>query len=214
VNKPLVIVYHLMWTAYGHWLPNDPRGSTSKHITSDIIAELGELHYGRCKVQPTSQVIRDFKQRASMALNHPLLSISLPSFSIVAEGISSAITMHNYTCYARAIMPDHVHILIRKHKHLAEEMIEHFQKISRQQMIEKRLRSPDHPVWTTGGCKVFLYHPVEVQRTIRYIEDNPIKWHFPPQHWPFVVKYDGWPLHPRHSPNSPYAKGLRNYKLQ
>ena len=28
-------------------------------------------------------------------------------------------------------MPDHVHILIRKHKHLAEDMLENFQAASR-----------------------------------------------------------------------------------
>ena len=40
----MVIGYHLIWTAYGWWLPNDPRGSMSRLIRSDIIAELGELH--------------------------------------------------------------------------------------------------------------------------------------------------------------------------
>jgi hypothetical protein len=32
----------------------------------------------------------------------------------------------------------------------------------------------------------------------------------PAQKWPFVNPYDGWPLHPGHSPNSPYAKRLRD----
>jgi hypothetical protein len=52
VPRPIVIAYHLIWTGYGWWLPNDPRGSMSHRIASDVIAELGELHYGRKKVQP------------------------------------------------------------------------------------------------------------------------------------------------------------------
>ena len=44
VPNPIVIAYHLIWTAYGWWLPNDPRGSMSRCIASDVIAELGELH--------------------------------------------------------------------------------------------------------------------------------------------------------------------------
>jgi hypothetical protein len=28
-RKPIVIAHHIMWTLYGWWLPNDPRGSTS-----------------------------------------------------------------------------------------------------------------------------------------------------------------------------------------
>jgi len=70
----------------------------------------------------------------------------------------------------------------------------------------------DHPVWAEGGCKVFLDHPDAVCRTIRYSEENPIKWRLPRQRWPFVRQYDGWPLHPGHNPNSPYARRLRDYK--
>ncbi len=43
----MVAGYRLIWTAYGWWLPNDPRGSSSHTIRSAEIAELGELHYGR-----------------------------------------------------------------------------------------------------------------------------------------------------------------------
>ena len=31
-HRSMVIGYHLIWTAYGWWLPNDPRGSTSHRI--------------------------------------------------------------------------------------------------------------------------------------------------------------------------------------
>ncbi|CAN5336531.1 hypothetical protein BH09PLA1_BH09PLA1_13850 [soil metagenome] len=46
----MVIAYHLIWTAYGWRLPNDPRGSMSSFIASDLIAQLGQLHYGRNRV--------------------------------------------------------------------------------------------------------------------------------------------------------------------
>ena len=42
----LVIGYHLIWTAYGHWLPNDPRGSGSVIALDPRIAALGEFVYG------------------------------------------------------------------------------------------------------------------------------------------------------------------------
>ena len=32
------------------------------------------------------------------------------------------------------VMPDHVHILIRKHKHQAEDMIDHLQAASRERV--------------------------------------------------------------------------------
>src|SRR5262245_6645731 len=41
--RPLVIAYHLIWTGYGRWLPNDPRGSGSIKVLAAVIAELGAL---------------------------------------------------------------------------------------------------------------------------------------------------------------------------
>jgi hypothetical protein len=106
-------------------------------------------------------------------------------------------------------MPDHVHLVIRKHRHLAEEMIERIQSLSRKRLVECGLREMVHPTWTRGGWKVFLDHPDEVRRTLRYVEQNPGKMRLPEQRCPFVKAYDDWPLHPGHSPNSPYVRALR-----
>ena len=58
--NPLVIAHHLVWTAYGRWLPNDPRGSGSPTVHTDVLAELGEVHRGRKKVQPPGRELRQF----------------------------------------------------------------------------------------------------------------------------------------------------------
>jgi len=50
--RAIVIAHHLILTAYGWWLTNDPLGSTSRTVASDVIAELGELHRGRRRIQP------------------------------------------------------------------------------------------------------------------------------------------------------------------
>lgn len=77
-------------------------------------------------------------------------------------------------------------------------------------LIAQGIRPAHHQVWSQGGgWKVFLDHPNEVRRTIGYIERNPLPWRLPVQCYDFVKQYDGWPLHPGHSPNSPYVKALR-----
>jgi hypothetical protein len=89
-------------------------------------------------------------------------------------------------------------------------MIDALKTESRLRLSESNHRPPDHPIWTAGtGWKVFLDHPDEVRRTIRYIEQNPSPLDLPVKRWPFVTAYNGWPLHPGHSPNSPYARRLR-----
>ena len=139
MQHPFIIAYHLIWTAYGWWLPNDPRGSMSRTVESDILTELGELHYGRKQVQPSSAEIHEFYSKATSSLKHPLLELGPRDRDAVACAFAEAISENRYTCYACAIMPDHAHLMIRKHRHKAEEMIDRLQASSR-----LRLRNVPH----------------------------------------------------------------------
>jgi REP element-mobilizing transposase RayT len=207
--NPLVIAHHLIWTAYGHWLPNDPRGSGSNVIRSDLLAELGEIHYGRKSIQPLSKDIDDFYRQAKQVLRFPVLEFGQVETAIIAQAFSELIHDRPYTCYACAIMPDHVHLLIRKHKDLAEEMIDNFKKRSCLSLGANGFGGDGHPIWTRGGWKVFLDLPDDIRRTTRYIERNPIVEGLPAQIYDFVTEYDGWPLHPGQNPNSHLARRLR-----
>src|SRR3954451_19976750 len=109
----------LIWTLYGWWLPNDLRGSTSHVIRNDALKALGDLHFGRKKILPASRNIRAFYHQASGILKHPLLELGRQEILSVASGFSEAIRINSYTCYACAILRDHVHLIIRKHRHTA-----------------------------------------------------------------------------------------------
>jgi REP-associated tyrosine transposase len=206
---PLVIAYHLVWTGYGWWLPNDPRGSTSQTIRNDVLSQLGALHFGRKRVQPAGWEIRRFYESAATVLRQPLLTFDARTLHVIGDAFQRVIVERKYTVYACAIMPDHVHLVIRKHRDRAEEMMNHLQTESMFAVLESGICSPDHRVWCTGGWKVFLDHPDDVRRTIPYVEQNPVKARLPAQRWDFVKEYDGWPLHPGHSPESPYARRMR-----
>ena len=209
VGRPIVIAHHLILTAYGWWLPTDPRGSCSPATGCDVIAELGELHQGRRQVQPPGAEIRKFYTRAEGVLKHPLLEFRSHEVRATAEAFAETVSQYRYTCYACAIMPDHVHLIIRKHKDKAEQMIENFQRSSRLRLSSLQLRTPDHPVWVRSGWRVYLDRPDDIRRTVRYVRENPLKRRMPEQQWVFVSEYDGWPLGPGHNPNSPYARRLR-----
>ena len=190
----MVIGYHLIMTAYGWWLPNDPRGSTSRCVASDVIAELGELHFGRKRMQPASREVREFYERAAEVLRFPLLEFDQNTREAIAEAFNRCLVEQRYTCYGCAILQDHVHLLIRKHRHLAEDMIQNLQQCSAERVRSQGLRGRDHPVWVQGGWKVFLDEPDDIRRTINYIHRNPPKHRLAEQRWVFVTPYDGWPL--------------------
>ncbi|MEX0718646.1 MAG: hypothetical protein WD066_18780 [Planctomycetaceae bacterium] len=119
----MVAAYHLIWTAYGWWLPNDPRGSNSREIRSASIEGMGELHRDRKRIQPTGKVIAEFYDAARGRLKHPLLTLTSDEVLSIAESFSATVRQRRYTCYACAILPDHLHLVIRKHRDKAEEMI-------------------------------------------------------------------------------------------
>jgi REP element-mobilizing transposase RayT len=200
----MVIGHHLIWTAYGWWLPNDPRGSSSHEIRVERVADLGELHHGRKSVQPPSREIRGFYEQARELLKHPLLTFDSQCVKVLANSFARTIAERRYTCYACCIMPDHVHALIRKHRFHAEEMIAHLQEDSRRALIEAGLRAPNHPVWGGPGYKRFQNTRADMRRIVEYVRKNPLGIGRPIQEWPFVTRYDGWlpAWHPERTPTN------------
>jgi REP element-mobilizing transposase RayT len=190
-----VIAYHLIWTNYGTWLANDPRGSGSREVYTPNLAELGEVHYGRRRIQPARQVVQAFYAEAEPRLQFPVIRFDREQFADIAAAFAETISNRPYTCYACAIMPDHVHMAIRKHRDSAEQMIEKLQNESREYLQKNGVVPAVHPVWTLKGWHVFLDLPADVRSCIRYVEGNPMKEGLTRQEWPFVTVYDNWPFH-------------------
>src|SRR5438105_4144385 len=127
----MVAGYHLIWTVYGYWLPNDPRGSTSLEVRVEPIKSLGDIHQGRKAIQPSSKELREFFRQAHDVLAHPVLPFDDDEIVLIGKTIGVAIAEQGYTCYACAVMPDHVHLLIRRHRDKAEQMVDFFQEDTR-----------------------------------------------------------------------------------
>jgi REP element-mobilizing transposase RayT len=189
----MVAGYHLIWTVYGYWLPVDPRGSTSREVRVEAIKALGEVHYGRKQIQPSSATLRHFFDEARDVLKHAVLTLDDDDIALVGKIIGQEIVDRGYTCYACAVMPDHVHLLIRRHRDRAEHMIATFQEATRNALITVGKRSPTHPVWAAGaGWKGFMNTRQDFERDVIYIRQNPVKIGRPEQVWEFVTPYNGW----------------------
>ncbi len=81
----MVAGHHLVWTAYGWWLPNDPRGSMSEEIRVEPIGELGPAHYGRKKWQPRYAAVRTVRARAAPRAPQPYCSEIVSLVSLYAN---------------------------------------------------------------------------------------------------------------------------------
>src|SRR5262245_60409994 len=111
----------------------------------------------------------------------------------LGDSIEKALRRKGYTVWAGAVLKNHLHLCVRRHRDDANSM---WQAFASETCIGRRLFAdiPDaHPVWSERPYKVFLYTPDDVRRVIASIEQNPVKEGLGPQNWPFVTPFDGWP---------------------
>ena len=198
--NPIVIAYHLVWTIYGYWLPNDLRGSMSKQIRNDLLKELGDDHYGHKKIQPLAMDLRAFDERADAVLKFPVIEFSADARRTIADAFAHVVATWKYTCYACAIMPDHVHVVVAADTLDGDELIGCIKRAGTRGLNDEglhpmrnyprangRLPSP----WAERGWKVMLFTREQMRSRIRYVEENPELAGFKRQRWPFVVPYLG-----------------------
>ena len=192
-----VIAHHLILTGYGHWLPNDPRGSGSDGVRNDQLRDLGPIHHGRKRVQPPRHEIREFYRQAEPRLKYTVIWFDTAKRQALGDAFGAVLQREGYTCYACAILRNHAHMLVRIHRDRAETMTDRLAHASRLRLRAYPEIVDDHPIWSDRPYTVFCYNPDDTWSRIRYIEQNPAKDGLPGQSWSFVSPYDNWPHHKR-----------------
>jgi len=87
----MVIAYHAIFTTYGTWLPNDPRGSYSVQIYNQELRALGDIRYGRQDPQPSKAALRRFHVAAAPSLKRPPYFIDDTTRPVVAGGFAKVV---------------------------------------------------------------------------------------------------------------------------
>ena len=177
----MIIAYHTIFTTYGTWLPNDPRGSYSKAVYDDEIRALGDLRYGRQDPQPDRNTRRRFWNASRGATDRRPFFINDSTRPIVARGFARAAQLLGVTILACAIMNDHVHLLSLRNKLRIEYVTGRFKGEATRAL--NLTRTP----WTKGAWKVFIRDTETIASAVRYIEMNPLGAGWEPQHWDFVT---------------------------
>ncbi len=195
-----VIGHHLLWTLYGHWLANDPRGSGSETLQEEKFAALGPIHLGRKpeQLQPSRAELRRFHLQAKPLLAFEKFWLEVTQRQALGEAFSGVVADANYTVWSCAILSNHVHLVIRRHRDDALTMWHRFADATRLRLREFKDLSTEHPIWAERPYKVFLCTPRRVRTCIRYVERNPEHEGLVAQHFDFVQPYNNWPFHKQH----------------
>lgn len=196
---PKIRVYHAIFTAYGFWLPNDPRGSWSDWVRQWELALWGKA----TKVSTRRSVAgrpHDHHQRlaAKDSLRYPPVTFSGRQALAIGVGFKRAVEESGYVLHACSILPQHVHVVIVRHRHTAEQIVGHLKGRATQQLAADGLhplvghRGSDGKIpspWAQRSWPVFLHDDEEILRAIGYVQRNPAKEGKRPQRWSFITPF-------------------------
>ena len=191
---------HAIFTAYGFWLPNDPRGSGSQRVKAQHIYDAG----GDATRVPTRRSAarrpHDHAARlaAKAALVRPTVTLSGVQARAVARGIAALLTKTDLKIHALAVLPDHVHCVVHSRRLSPDTILTALKSAATRGLNAEGL----HPLasyprrngrlpmpWADGGWKVYLFTADDMRRAIGYVEQNPPRAGLPRQQWSCVTPY-------------------------
>ncbi|NQU24136.1 MAG: transposase [Candidatus Nealsonbacteria bacterium] len=176
----MIIAYHAIFTTYGTWLPNDPRGSYSKAVYKAELAALGRIRYGRQSPQPAGRTIGRFRTAALKRLSRPPYYINGTTRPVVAEGFARVVERLHLEVPACTIMNEHVHVVVLRSKYRIEYLVNQL-KGGATSALEL-----DKTPWTRNRWKVFIDDEEALQAAVEYVVANPQAAGLKPQSWGFV----------------------------
>ena len=177
---------HIILMGYGHWLPNDPRGSASTIVTSEPLRALGPTHPSKRSTKPSEVDLRSFHEQASRALLHPVLWFESAHCEIIAQAIKKLVIDFGYTCWALSILRNHIHVVIRTHRDRTPLITDRLMSVTRDALHESNLAPRSHPIWNGRPHWVFIRSSRQLEQCVHYVEQNPVKAGLLSQRWSFV----------------------------
>jgi REP element-mobilizing transposase RayT len=186
----VILASHVIFSAYGFWLPNDPRGSWSKFVAAWELFRFGPAttvttHRSLAATPHDSHA----RIAAKKALQHPPVIFTGIEALAISRGFARSVRESSYQINACCILPNHVHAVITRHSRDVRRIVGHLKTGSMLELLAAgfvRLSTP----WCRGCWAVYLDSKQDVHRAIRYVENNPIKEGKPKQRWSFVTKFD------------------------
>ncbi|MGC9260408.1 MAG: transposase [Phycisphaerae bacterium] len=213
----MIVGYHCIFSTYGFWLPNDPRGSWSQFVASwDLFCAGGSATKvdTRRSVAAARLTPDDLqrKKKARHTLVHKPVAFTGIQARAVGMAFSAVCAVKRYRVHACAIMPRHIHLFVGRTATDIRTVIGDFKRFSTMELYRQNLHPAQHgqrkgaPVWARGSWCVYL-HADDVQRVIQYINENPLREGLPTQRWSCVTPWPGENLSPGDTTPSQQIRG-------
>ena len=194
--------YHVIFSTYGFWLPNDPRGSRSDTVRAPTIRR-----YGPATKEETRRSLAHgahdpaVRRIAKRSLKYAPVVFDGRQARAVGRGFARATEIGGYAIHACSILLEHVHLVIARHTLPIERIIGHLKKEATIRLLTEgihpleafraRDRPPPSPWSQKKGWVVYLNTNAEIRQRIEYVEENPLKEGKKRQEWRFVTPFGG-----------------------
>lgn len=204
------LAHHIVLTAYGFWLPNDPRGSGSTSVGSwDLFQHGGPTRLDDLSASVAHQP-HDHQKRlaAKQSLQHPPVLWTGEQALTIAHSFRDTAAASNYQFHAFAILQDHIHLILADDESVSRRarstchspttprtprsphrIAGHLRSLATRALREKHAWPTDRPVWGKRSWVTFLDTPEAVLTAIDYTNANPEKSNLPRQHWSFITPF-------------------------
>ena len=141
---------HAIFSTYGFWLPNDPRGSWSDFVRSWQLFKFGSATQTTSRQSPTGKRHNAGRRRAAKsALRYPAVRFNGVQARACARGFATAVERSGYTVYACSILPDHVHLVVARHRQRAEQIVAQLKGAGPSELFGKGCIHSERLAWGT-----------------------------------------------------------------
>ncbi len=192
----MILGFHYIITAYGFWLPNNPRGSWSRIIRQWELLPYGPAGKVDSRRSLAGQAHDDADRiAAKRLLKYPPVQFTGVQARAIARGIDQAAVEAGYCVYALAILPKHFHAVIARHDRDAGRIATHLKSRATFRLNQEGLnpmgRFPRKDgilpsPWARNHWVVFLDSTERMRQAIAYVENNPLKEGKRLQRWSMV----------------------------
>lgn len=194
----MIVAHHVVFGAYGFWLPNDPRGSWSTYVGSLPIYQAGGPATTTSERRSLANRQHDAEQRRRVkrALARKPVRFTGIQARAIARGIGTYVAKSDHKVWACAIMRDHVHMVVAQRAMHVDQLVIQFKGAAIRQFNMEGVhpfsgqtnQRGTLPKCFVRGYWVSFLHADRVNEIIGYVESNPIKQGMRLQHWSFVTK--------------------------
>ena len=134
------------------------------------------------------------------SLRYPPVTLSGRQALTIANGFATQSIKCGYAIWACAILPEHTHLVVARHRYKVEQVVNLLKGCATSQL----LKDGNHPLnkfagfgqrpphmWARGLWKVYLDSDDQIENAIAYVMDNPTKEGKPRQNWAWITPYSG-----------------------